>query len=114
LEYPGLHTRSAPRPFYALYRISADYTVLEIRIGASAEAMHLAKQRGIEPPAPRIVRMRLTDGMLLGDDAELDGRDGTPIQPFVGELASREHRQEDFRPSLDPVRVPGRFAITAP
>ncbi len=111
IEYEGLHTRSAPRPFYALYRVSPDYTVLEFTVGANAEATHHARQRGVEPPAPRVVRVRLTDGELLegplpDDPAKQPGR------PFVGRLADKERRQRDYVPSLDPVRTPGTF--TAP
>lgn len=112
VEYPGLHTRNAPRPFYALYQISPDYTVLEFRVGANAEASHKAKQRGVVPPPPRTVRVRLTDGKLfklLDSDAEITDAGKKPMQPFIGRLADKTFRQRDFEPSLDPLRVEGRF-----
>lgn len=107
LEYPGLHTRSAPRPFHALYQISPDYTVLEFRIGANTEATHNARKRGVEPPEPRHVRIRLTDGERL--DELPDDPEKQPVRPFVGDLADKVRRQRDYVPSLDPVRVEGRF-----
>ena len=109
LEYEGLHTRSAPRPFYALYRISSDYTVLEFRIGANAEATHKAKQRGVIPPNPRTVRLRLTDGRPVTlDDSELPP-EKRPVRPFTGRLADKTFRQRDYQSSLDPIRQEGRF-----
>ncbi len=109
LEYEGLHTRSAPRPFYALYRISPDYTVLEFRVGANPEATHKARQRGLFPPPSRTVRIRLTDGSPVTlDDAQLPPEQ-RPVRPFKGRLADKTHRQRDYHPSLDPVRREGRF-----
>lgn len=108
IEYPGLHTRSAPRPFYALYQISPDYTVLEFQIGANQEATYKAKQRGITPPEPRVIRIRLTDGKFLKDE-DVDSASKRPVRPFVGRLADKTFRQRDFIPSLDPVRKEGRF-----
>ena len=109
LEYPGLDTRSAPRPFYALYQISPDYTVLEFRIGANAEATHKAKERNVTPPQPRTVRIRLTDGELLDADSESNDPLKRPGRPFVGELADKTRRQNQYVPSLDPVRKAGRY-----
>lgn len=109
VEYPGLHTRSAPRPFYALYRISPDYTILEFQIGANAEARHKAGLNGQSPPKSRTVRIRLTDGMFLDAESNDLSVSQTPVQPFVGHLADKTHRQRDYQPALDPVRRPGRF-----
>lgn len=108
VEYDKLDTRQTPRSGHALYRISPDYTVLEFQIGANAEASYRAKQRGVTPPEPRIVRVRLTDGRIV------TGKDSTdsnkiPVRPFVGELASKDRPQAAYEPSLDPVRVEGRF-----
>ena len=114
LEYPGLHTRSAPRPFYALYRISPDYTVLEFQIGANSEATHKAKQRGVTPPEARVVRIRLTDGKVI--ETELDDlpEQQKPVQPFTGRLADKSHKQRDYQSTLDPIRKPGRFLSGEP
>lgn len=111
LEYPGLHTRNAPRPFYALYRVSPDYTVLEFQIGANAEATHKAKQRGIKPPEPRLIRVGLTDGRLLKSDAGPLPEHQQPTRPFIGRLADKVHLQRDYQPTLDPVREAGRFQL---
>ena len=82
-EYDGLTTRTAPRPGYALYRISPDSTVLEFTIGATEEAKHKAKERGITPPAPRVVRVSLIDGRDLSD-AKLTEPAKVPVRPFKG------------------------------
>ncbi len=112
IEYPGLHTRSAPRPFYAIYQISPDYTVLEFQIGANSEATYKAKQRGVKPPEPQLVRVRLTDGKILADDTEGDALK-RPVRPFTGRLADKTFRQDQYEPSLDPVCTAGRFTQTA-
>ena len=109
VDYEGLTTRSAPRPFYALYRISPDHTVLEFQVGANPEATHKARARGVVPPPPRPVRIRLTDGVVLEPDEVAGDPAKVPVQPFIGDLASKERKQRDYRPSLDPLRVPGRF-----
>lgn len=112
-EYPGLTTRSTPRPFYALYRISPDSTVLEFTIGANAEATHKAKQRDITPANPRVVRVRLTDGMVLNAADWPSNPEQIPVQPFVGGLADRGNRQQDYVPPLDPLRTAGRYEPTS-
>lgn len=113
IEYPGLHTRSAPRPFYALYRISPDYTVLEFQIGANSEATYKAKQRRITPPEPRVVRVCLTDGKILATDTVEGDVQKRPVRPFAGRLADKVFHQDQYKPSLDPVRTPGRFVQAA-
>lgn len=109
VDYPKEHTRLTPRPFYSLYRISPDYTVLEFKIGANPEAAYKAKQRGVTPPVPRVVRIRLADGQLLKKEEWSNDPKKTPVRPFVGEMASKEKKQRNYQPSLDPVRVPGKF-----
>lgn len=113
IEFPGLHTRSAPRPFYALYQISPDYTVLEFQIGANSEATYKAKQRGVTPTEPRVVRIRLTDGNTLAGDTVEGDVQKRPVRPFTGRLADKTFRQDQYEPSLDPVRTAGRFTQTA-
>ncbi len=108
VEYEKLDTRQTPRSGYALYRISPDYTILEFQIGANSEAAYKAQQRGITPPELRVERIRLTDGKIVTGQSLADS-DKIPVRPFVGELASKEHPQYAYEPSLDPVRVPGRF-----
>lgn len=108
VEYEKFHTRQTPRSGHALFRISPDYTVLEFQVGANAEASYKAKQRGTTPPDPRIVRVRLTDGRIITDE-ELVDSNKMPVRPFVGDLATKERPQYAYQPSLDPVRVPGRF-----
>ncbi len=114
VEYPMEHTRLTPRPFYALYRISPDYTVLEFQIGANSEATHKAKQRGVTPPAARTVRVRLTDGEILTKANQSGDPNKVPGRPFVGPMASKEQKQRNYVPSLDPIREPGRFLTESP
>jgi hypothetical protein len=54
------------------------------------------------------VRVRLTDGRIITDE-ELVDSNKIPVRPFVGDLANKERPQHAYEPSLDPVRVPGRF-----
>lgn len=107
-EYEKFDTRQTPRSGHALFRISPDYTVMEFQVGANQEASYKAKQRGTNPPDPRIVRVRLTDGRVITDE-ELVDSNKIPVRPFVGDLANKERPQHAYEPSLDPVRVPGRF-----
>lgn len=108
VEYEKFDTRQTPRSGHALFRISPDYTVLEFQVGANQEAAYKAKQRGTTPPDPRIVRVRLTDGQIITNE-ELVDSNKIPVRPFVGNLANKERPQYAYEPSLDPVRVPGRF-----
>ncbi len=108
VEYEGLDTHQTPRSGHALYRISPDYTVLEFQIGANAEAAHKAKERGISPPEPRMVRVQLTDGRIVTEEQPSDSNK-VPVRPFVGELAGKESPQRSYEPSLDPVRLPGQY-----
>lgn len=108
VEFENLDTRRTPRSGHALFRISPDYTILEFQIGANQEAAHKAKQRGITPPATRVVCVRLSDGKIIAKEELVDSRK-IPVRPFVGELADKEHPQWSYTPSLDPVRTPGRF-----
>lgn len=108
IEYEKFNTRQTPRSGHALYRISPDYTVLEFQVGANQESTYKAKQRGTTPPEPRIVRVRLTDGRIITDEKLADSNK-IPVRPFVGELANKERPQYAYEPSLDPVRIPGRF-----
>lgn len=108
VEYDSLDTRQTPRSGHALFRISPDYTVLEFQVGANGEAAIKAKQRGTVPPRPRIVRVQLTDGRIIDNEEGIDSQK-IPVRPFTGELANKERPQYAYEPSLDPVRIPGRF-----
>ncbi|MDX1946395.1 MAG: SMP-30/gluconolactonase/LRE family protein [Pirellulaceae bacterium] len=109
-NFAGLTRDNAPRVGYALYQISPDYTVLETLVGATAEAAHQAREKGITPPAPRLVRVNLLDGQLLDPTAELPP-EKTPGRPFIGELSKRgEGGQASYLASLDPVRIAGSYA----
>lgn len=109
-SYPGLTRDNAPRVGYALYRVSPDYTVLETLVGATDEAARKAKDNGVTPPAPRTVRVDLVTGKLLDPTAKLTG-DKLPVRPFKGDaIAGGRGNQASYIPSLDPVRVAGKFA----
>ena len=103
-SYPGLTRDNAPRVGYALYRISPDHTVLETLVGPTAEGASKSK----DAPAPRSVRVDLLTGKFLDTSAKLPG-EKTPVQPFVGSLTKRGGGQASYIPSLDPVRVEGKF-----
>ncbi|MBM3829897.1 MAG: hypothetical protein FJ406_05105, partial [Verrucomicrobia bacterium] len=63
-EYPGLRFKETPRPGYAFYRVSPDYTVLEVRA---------VTPRGSKEKSGRVIRVSLTDGKILDPNAELEG-----------------------------------------
>jgi hypothetical protein len=111
-SYPELSRDNAPRVGYALYRISPDYSVLETKIGATAEAVRIAKERGITPPSDRTVRIDLLTGKFLEETLELKG-DRLPVRPFKGDtIRGGRGNQANYLPSLDPVRLPGEFSAT--
>ena len=103
-EYKGLQWKTTPRPQYAFCRVSPDYTVLEFQpVGA----------RGA---GPRVVRVSLTDGRILGPDEKLTDPAKIPVRPFVGEDALPKFHPawvENYVPSLDPVRKAGEFRVVS-
>lgn len=107
-EYPEFKTwKKAIRPAYAFCQVSPDYTVLEV---------HAIVPRGVKERTGRIVRVSLTDGSVLPADARLS-HEKTPVCPVVGPAEppdAETKTREGFVPSLDPVRVPGKFGWTAP
>lgn len=107
-EYPEFKTwKKAIRPAYVFCQVSPDYTVLEI---------HAVAPRGSREKTGRIVRVSLTDGSILPADAKLS-QEKTPVRPFIGpaEPPNDESKaREGFVPSLDPVRVPGKFGGSTP
>ncbi len=102
-EYDGLGLKTTPRMGYALHRISPDYTVLEVTI---------VPVRSAKDKSGRKVRISLTDGTILDPKDWPTDKSKVPVRPFVGsdgkdiEGANRDY----FVPSLDPVRVEGKFA----
>ena len=105
--YDGLNFKATPRTQYAFYRVSPDYTVLEFQAVSS---------RAKRKEAPRVVRVSLTDGRVLGDDEKLTDVSKIPVRPFQGDdhlPKSDATWKESYTPSLDPVRTAGTFAIAS-
>lgn len=105
IEYPDADKGNieAPRAGYRTYRISPDYTILETTVGPCEDL------RSKFPAAKRrVVRIRLTDGTLLPEGEKITDAAKIPVRPFVGDLASRG-AGKTYVPSLDPVRVAGKF-----
>lgn len=103
-EYDGLKWKTTLRPHYAFYQVSPDYTVLEFLPVAARGA------------APRVVRVSLTDGRILGPDEKLTDPAKIPVRPFVGEDALPKFDPawiENYVPSLDPVRKAGEFRVVS-
>lgn len=102
-EYDGLAFKKTPRAGYSMYRVSADYTVLEITIKPT---------RDDKTRAGRTLRVSLTDGKLLDAKEWLSTPEKTPVRPFLGagdvSTLSTEIK-EKYQPSLDPVRSAGKF-----
>lgn len=111
-SYAPLTRDNAPRVGYALYQVSPDYTILETQVGATQEATVKAKERGVVPPAPRVVRVDLTTGALLHASQKIADPNKIPGRPFTGPAITSGGRggMQDYVPSLDPVRVEGSFA----
>lgn len=103
--FDGMSYRSTPRMQYALYRVSPDYTVLELRIPAP---------RGAKSKTPRTVRVSLTDGRILAEDEKLVDPNKIPARPFHGPDKLEDSQpsvREGYVPSLDPVRGEGAFTV---
>ena len=106
-EYDKLSYRDICRMQYAFYRVSPDYTVLEFRPIAS---------RAKRNAPPRVVRVSLTDGRILGK-ASLTDPQKIPVRPFVGPDRPPKNSKpwrEGYQPSLDPVRSPGTYKVQTP
>lgn len=102
LDYPGLSYRKTPRPGYAFFQVSPDYSVLEVRIATPKKLK----------TAPRTVRVELTSGRILPEAEWLTSVDKTPVRSFTGPAvleAVSKHGRELYVPSLDPVRTAGRL-----
>lgn len=101
-EFDGLQFKKTPRPAYAFYRVSPDYTVLELQAPLTDK----------KAKAGRAIRVDLTTGAILPADEKLtEAR--TPVRPFRGPAELPDNSpatREGYVPSLDPVREEGKFA----
>lgn len=114
IEYPdALNNGEAPRAGMRYFRVSPDYTVLEVAIGASGDARHKIKDMGEEVlNHRRVVRFDLTTGKTLATEPVLKDQSKVPVRPFVGRLAPRGELR-GYIPSLDPVRIEGKWGEVA-
>ena len=114
IEYPdAVKNGEAPRAGMRYYRVSPDYTVLEVTVGASNDARNKVKDLGDGTlNHRRVVRFDLTTGKVLAADLALKDQSKIPVRPFVGKLAPRGELG-GYVPSLDPVRVEGKFVAVA-
>ena len=104
--YDGLDYKATPRTQYAFYRVSPDYTVLEL----------LAKRPRKSREPPRVIRISLTDGRLIDSEENLS-TEKTPIRPYLGDdhlPKSGPAWKESYTPGFDPVRVAGTYRIDSP
>lgn len=100
-DYTPLWFKSTPRPGYALYRVSADYTVLEFRVAT----------KGGKPG--RTVQVDMTTGAILPAGAKTEDKNKVAVRPFIGPdklEAVTPAEREGYVPSLDPVRTEGKYA----
>lgn len=114
-EYSDVMPKSGgepPRCGYRYFRISPDYSTLEFTIGPNSDAKHKVKDLGPEfVNYQRTVRVSLADGKLLDASAPITDPRKQPGRPFVGDLVRRGEAMQLYRPSLDPVRVPGQTVV---
>ncbi len=108
-EYPDAATNSgeAPRAGIRYFRVSPDYTVLEVAAGPCLDASHQFKAEG---PAvykyQRVVRFDLTTGKEIDPSTKIVEVAKIPVRPFAGKLITRDQGHA-YVPSLDPIRVAG-------
>jgi len=114
IEYPdAVKGGEAPRAGMRYFRVSPDYTVLEVTVGASSDARHKLKDLGADVlEHRRVVRFDLTTGKMLPTVPTAADKNKIPVRPFVGKLAPRGELQ-GYVPSLDPVRIEGKFVAVA-
>jgi len=110
-EYPdAMKNGEAPRCGYRYYRVSPDYSVLEFAVGPNSDAVHKVKDEGPEVVSyRRPVWVSLSDGAFLAKKPT--EKDKIPVRPFVGDLTKRGDEMKNYVPSIDPVRVPGKFVV---
>jgi hypothetical protein len=100
-EFDGLQFKKTPRPGYAFYKVSPDYSVLEVQAPLTDK----------KAKAGRVIRIDLTSGAVLAADAKLS-EDKTPVRPFRGPDTlpdADKGTREGYVPSLDPVREEGKL-----
>jgi hypothetical protein len=106
-DWPDSRNGEPPRVGYRYYRVSPDYTVLEVAIGPDRElqAKHSVAGKKLEATR-RVVRIDLRTGDRIAAHAKL-GVEQTPVRPFLGPMIRRGEEMKNYLPSLDPVRVQG-------
>ena len=105
-EYDNLNFKETPRIQYAYYRISPDYSVIEFQP---------VQARSKRNDPPRKVRVDLITGEVIPEGAEFEDKAKIPVRPFLGpdhRPANGQEWTENYDPGLDPVRVPGTYAIS--
>lgn len=99
IDYAPLSYRSTPRSGYALYQISPDYTVIEFKVPTKDKKN-------------RTIWVDLITGNQLTTDPKPADKNKIPVRPFVGPNALTEltpKEREGYVPSLDPVRIEGKY-----
>ena len=115
-----INKQEPPRMGYRHTRVSPDYTVLEFMVGPTEEVRLKYKLREDATPEQkaeaakykRVVRVRLTDGVVLEAAKKLNEPNRVPVRCFVPLEGFTRAGQEQFVPSLDPVRVAGKLDPT--
>lgn len=109
-DYPAKSTGEPPRCGYRYYRISPDYTTLELSLRPDREIQAKSGVKGQKlANVGRTLRIDLTSGAFLPDGATLPEAK-TPVRPWVGPMSRRGDEMKAYVPSLDPVRVAGVHA----
>ena len=107
-EYPDAVTNGgeAPRAGMRYFRVSPDYTVLEVAAGPCLDASHQFKEEPAVSKYRRIVRFDLTTGKEIDPSTKITETAKIPARPFAGKLITRGEGHA-YIPSLDPIRVAG-------
>lgn len=108
-DYGPKSNGEPPRCGYRYYRVSPDYTVLEVYITPDREVQ--AKFKSVAKPLAmtrRVVRIDMTTGNFLSDDGKADPNK-VAVRAYLGEFTKRGDGMKAYLPSLDPVRVPGKY-----
>lgn len=109
-DYPVKSIGEPPRMGYRYYRISPDYTVLELNIAPDREVQAKFKSQGKNlANSPRMLRIDLTTGSFLADAIKLTDVNKIPVKAYQGAFSKRGDDMKGYVPSLDPVRVAGNL-----
>lgn len=109
-DYPVKSNGEPPRMGYRYYRVSRDYTVLELNITPDREVQaKFNSQSKNLAMTRRTLRIDLTTGNFLADSIKLTDVSKNPVRAYVGEFSKRGDGMRDYVPSLDPVRVAGTY-----